>query len=140
MKRLDDGSWRCADPADCEDIALDREYVRYMASQCAAEPPKEVGEPDPEVTAAFVAAMNAQAAFKAMSKPGVHYLAWTGVPGGDWAGPVSLTSRERSSARWCRESARFRRQRVCLRAHPSDGPPLGGRCREVTYALVRSGP
>lgn len=86
---------------------------------------------------AFIDAMNAPAPDPAPVC--LTYLAWTGCPGCDWPPPPSLTCRERSSARCRRDSERFRRQRLCARAHPSDGPPARGRCRELA-ALDRSGP
>jgi hypothetical protein len=128
MKRLDDGSWRCADLDDCQDFALEQEFIRYMEQREAESPgPKpepvvlNINDPDDPVAVALKASLDRWMALKVKSH--LHYLAWTGVPGGDWSGPPSLTCRERSSVRRCRESARFRRLRACVRACPSDGPP-----------------
>lgn len=100
-----------------EGISMDGQHIVLSADPDAIDL-----DQDPELVAAFVAAMNAPA-------PPVrwHYLAWSGCPGRDWAEPRSLTCREPGSVRHCRESARFRRMRASIRACPSDGPPCRAR-------------
>lgn len=86
----------------------------------AADPDAIDLSEDPEILEAFMAAMNAPATAAPVRW---HYLAWSCCPGRDWAEPPSLACRGRAAVRHCLESARFRRLRACMRAHPSDGPP-----------------
>ena len=124
MKRLDDGSWQCADEDDCQDNQMDQEFFRLKDIERGDQPPEVVQlDPDDPVIVAFTAAMNALGRDTALRKPGLHYLAWAGWPYRDWAELPSLTCRKRSSRHWRCESDRPRRLRACLRAHPSDGPP-----------------
>lgn len=123
----------CDDEFPADEV---REYIAAAARRCGMQGGEGLGDADghvlmsanpaaidlsedPELALAFARAVN--------SRPPVmvwHYVAWVGIAGRDFAEPVSLTCRERSAARWCRESARFRRQRACMRAHPSVGPPV----------------
>jgi hypothetical protein len=117
-----------------------REYIADTARRCGMQGSEGIGDADghvwisanpdaidlseyPKLVLAFARAIN--------SRPPEfrwYYLAWPGCPGRDWAEPPSLDCRERGSVRHCRESARFRRLRACMRAHPSDGPPVVSAC------------